>query len=116
MLRVYDCVYVVAGMLMTVHSAPRILYMRAFAQYFAGKPSGLNIRNIICNAPRFQTLVGALDMTVVEDYAHANEYVRVFESVRMVYEHMHSWDPEKYAQIVGQDVRRCAAFGPVVIF
>jgi dynein heavy chain len=94
-----------AGMLTASQAAPRILYMRAFAQYFTGKPSGLNIRNIICSSPRFLKLLTDIDETVTEDYAAAGEYVNVFKSVRMVYDHGQTWDAAEYRERVGFDLR-----------
>lgn len=92
-------------MLLASQAAPRILYMRAFAQYFTGKPSGLNIRNIICSSPRYQQLTHDIDTTVAEDFAAAGEYVNVFKGVRMVFDHGQSWDAAAYRTRVGTELR-----------
>jgi hypothetical protein len=89
--------YCDAGMLTTMHTAPRALYMRAFAQLFPGKPSGLNVRNIVANSPRFRALSDEIDRTLAEDYAAAAEYARSFEAVRMIHDHGAAWDKGAYA-------------------
>ncbi len=48
MLNARDC----AGILTVVHTAPRVLYMRAFAPQFAGKPRGLHVRNVVTTSAR----------------------------------------------------------------
>lgn len=94
------------GVLNTVHAAPRIMYMRAFASLFAGRPSGLHVRNIILAAPRFNALIEDLNSTIAEDFAAAREYVRVFEAVRMIHDHQLAWDKAAYESEVGFDARR----------
>lgn len=93
-------------MLNAVHAAPRIMYMRAFASLFAGRPSGLHVRNIILAAPRFNALLEDLNATIAEDFAAAREYVRVFEAVRMIHDHQLAWDKAAYESEVGFDARR----------
>lgn len=94
------------GVLNTVHAAPRIMYMRAFASLFAGRPSGLHVRNIILAAPRFNALLEELNATIAEDFSAAREYVRVFEAVRMIHDHQLAWDKAAYESEVGFDARR----------
>ena len=96
----------VAGVLNTVHAAPRIMYMRAFASLFAGRPSGLHVRNIILAAPRFNSLLEEINATIAEDFAAARDYVRVFEAVRMIHDHQLAWDKDVYEAEVGFDARR----------
>ena len=57
--------------------APRILFMRAFAQYFEGKPSGLNPVNIIRTTPNFVNLCEKINETVKKDFLASGEYVKV---------------------------------------
>ena len=51
--------------------------MRVFAQYFDGKPSGLNPPAIIRNNLYFQDLRVRVSDSITEDYANAREYVKV---------------------------------------
>jgi hypothetical protein len=92
-------------MLSTMHTAPRILYMRAFTHLFMGKPSGLNVRNIVCQSTRFCGLLADINATLAHDYAAATEYVTVFEAVRMIHEHRLTWDREAYTESVGNNAR-----------
>ncbi|CAD7701709.1 unnamed protein product [Ostreobium quekettii] len=57
--------------------APRILFMRAFARYFEGKPSGLNPVNIIRATQEFIDLRQRINDTIQNDFKAANEYVKV---------------------------------------
>lgn len=57
--------------------APRLVFMRAFAQYFDGKPSGLNPPSIIRATPYFSQLRDAINDTILEDYGAARDYVKV---------------------------------------
>lgn len=95
-----------AGVLSTVQAAPRILYMRAFAQLFQGRPSGLHIRNVISTTPHFVKLLADVSETLSEDYATGRECARLLEPVRMIHEHQMSWDKQAYADAVGSDSRR----------
>ena len=51
--------------------------MRVFAQYFDGKPSGLNPPAIIRNNLYFQDLRIKISDSITEDYGNAREYVKV---------------------------------------
>lgn len=57
--------------------APRLVFMRVFAQYFDGKPSGLNPPAIIRNNHYFQDLRLKINESISEDYTAAREYVKV---------------------------------------
>lgn len=56
--------------------------MRAFAQYFDGKPSGLNPPAIIRNNPYFQELRLSISESVSKDFVAARDYVKVGEVMR----------------------------------
>lgn len=60
-----------------VQGAPRLLFMRAFAHLFEGKPSGLNTVNILRNMPHLTQLRAAINQTVIDDFTAAREAVRV---------------------------------------
>jgi dynein heavy chain, axonemal len=92
--------------LSTVQAAPRILYMRAFAQLFQGRPSGLHIRNVINTTPRFVRLLADISSTLSEDYATGRECAKLLEPVRMIHDHQMAWDKHAYADAVGSDSRR----------
>jgi hypothetical protein len=57
--------------------APRLLFMRAFAHLFEGKPSGLNTVNILRSMPHLTQLRAAINQTVIDDFTAAREAVRV---------------------------------------
>ena len=68
---------VVEGVINVAQQAPRLLFMRAFAQYFEGKPSGLNPVSIIRGTPRFVELRSYINDAVLADFGQAREYVKV---------------------------------------
>ncbi|KAG2451278.1 hypothetical protein HYH02_003884 [Chlamydomonas schloesseri] len=85
------------GIIGLAQQAPRLIFMRAFTQYFEGKPSGLNPASVIRASPYFGELRAAINNTVHEDYAAAREYVKLFEAYRMVYDFGRTWSYEDYA-------------------
>jgi dynein heavy chain, axonemal len=95
-----------AGILSLLQSAPHIVSMRAFAPLFTGKPSALNVRNLLAHSPRFQTLVRSINATVAEDFAAAAEYVTVFEGVRMIHDHRITWNADAYAAEAAGSARK----------
>lgn len=95
-----------AGILSLLQSAPHIVSMRAFAPLFTGKPSALNVRNLVAHSPRFQALVQSINMTVTEDFAAAAEYVTVFESIRMIDDHRKTWNADAYAAEAAGSARK----------
>lgn len=57
--------------------APRLLFMRAFAHLFEGKPSGLNTLNILRNMVHLTSLRAAINQTIIDDFTAAREAVKV---------------------------------------
>lgn len=94
------------GVLNAVQASPRILYMRAFAQLFQGRPSGLHIRNTICTSPRYERILEDITTTLSEDYSTGRDCAKLLEPVRMIHEHQMSWDKQAYADAVGSDARQ----------
>lgn len=80
--------------------------MRAFAQLFQGRPSGLHIRNIISTSPRYEQLLAEIVTTLSEDYATGRDCAKLLEPVRMIHDHQMSWDKHVYADAVGSDSRQ----------
>ena len=64
-------------MINIAQQAPRLLFMRAFASYFDGKPAGLNPSTIIRHTPNFISLREKINTSIMEDYQQAHEYVKV---------------------------------------
>jgi hypothetical protein len=60
-----------------MQAAPRLLFMRAFAYHFNGKPSGLNTVNIIRSMPAYVALRARINEVVLADYAAVREASRV---------------------------------------
>lgn len=82
--------------------------MRAFAQYFEGKPSGLNPPSIIRSTPYFMMLRTEINQTILEDYTAAREYVKIFEDYRKVFDFGRTWSYEEYSaqQKTLREIRR----------
>jgi hypothetical protein len=80
--------------------------MRAFAQLFQGRPSGLHIHNIISTSPRFEKLVKDITSTIAEDYATGCECAKLLEPIRVIHDHQLTWDKHVYAEAVGTDSRQ----------
>lgn len=54
-----------------------MLFMRAFARLFEGKPSGLNTLNILRSNSYMIGLQHSINQTVIDDFTAAREAVRV---------------------------------------
>lgn len=67
----------VEGVISLASAAPRLLFMRLFSQYFDGRPSGLNVNNIVRTAPQMVQLRHSISNTIKQDFFNAQEYVRV---------------------------------------
>eukprot|EP00201_Polytomella_parva_P020499 CAMPEP_0175042260 /NCGR_PEP_ID=MMETSP0052_2-20121109/2450_1 /TAXON_ID=51329 ORGANISM="Polytomella parva, Strain SAG 63-3" /NCGR_SAMPLE_ID=MMETSP0052_2 /ASSEMBLY_ACC=CAM_ASM_000194 /LENGTH=3805 /DNA_ID=CAMNT_0016305023 /DNA_START=33 /DNA_END=11446 /DNA_ORIENTATION=+ len=87
---------VVEGIINMAQQAPRLIFMRAFASYFDGKPSGLNPTTIIRSTPYFVQLRTSINDTIVDDFASARDYVKLFEGYRVVYDFGRRWSYEEY--------------------
>eukprot|EP00798_Chlamydomonas_sp_ICE-L_P012760 gene12760-16011_t len=90
---------VVEGIINIAQQAPRLLFMRAFAGYFQGKPSGINPPAVIRSNEYFQDL---------RDYTEAREYVQLFEEYRKIYDFGCQWSYESYSAEAKtlRDIRR----------
>lgn len=73
----------IEGVVAVAQAAPRLVFMRAFAPYFEGKPSGLNAVNIIRSMPYFNTLRARINEAVISDFSAAKEAVKVQREVNM---------------------------------
>jgi hypothetical protein len=60
-----------------LQAAPRVMFMRAFAHLFEGKPSGLNTLNILRGNSYMIGLQHSINQTVIDDFTYAREAVRV---------------------------------------
>lgn len=67
----------IEGIIGLAQQAPRLIFMRAFAQYFDGKPSGLNPSSVIRSSPDFGELRKSITASIQEDFTAAREYVKV---------------------------------------
>ena len=68
---------VIEGIIGLAQQAPRLVFMRAFAQYFEGKPSGLNPTSVIRSSPYFSELRTSITDSIQDDFTAAREYVKV---------------------------------------
>lgn len=66
--------------LLCLQAAPRVLFMRAFAHLFDGKPSGLNTLNILRGNSHMIALQHSINQTVIDDFTAAREAVRVSDA------------------------------------
>ncbi|KAG1661620.1 hypothetical protein FOA52_002850, partial [Chlamydomonas sp. UWO 241] len=87
----------VESIISIAQQSPRLVFMRTFAQYFEGKPSGLNPPAIIRASPLFQTLRQSVTDTIAEDFDASAEYVTIFEDYRKVYDFGRTWSYEVYS-------------------
>ncbi|KAG2501733.1 hypothetical protein HYH03_000233 [Edaphochlamys debaryana] len=88
---------IVEGIIGLAQQAPRLIFMRAFTQYFEGKPSGLNPASVIRASPLFNSLRNSILASIAEDYAAARDYVKIFEAYRMVFDFGRTWSFEEYS-------------------
>jgi len=84
------------GIISVAQQAPRIVFMRAFAPYFDGKPSGLNPPSIIRATQMFQDVRSHVNTNITEAYKDAQEYVKIFEDYRKIYNFGRTWSFEEY--------------------
>lgn len=66
-----------------LQGAPRLLFMRAFAHLFEGKPSGLNTLNILRSMSHLTSLRAAINQIIIDDFTAAREAVRVRGNVSL---------------------------------
>ncbi|OQR86425.1 dynein heavy chain [Achlya hypogyna] len=85
-----------------VNSVSRIIYLRQFNQYIANAISdGPHVGPTITNSLDFQLIRAELVAKIQTDYLEAAEYVKIFDSVRPIYEYDKQWDFENdYSQRV----------------
>jgi dynein heavy chain, axonemal len=65
------------GITSLIQAAPRVLFMRAFAHLFDGKPNGLNLLAILKSMPRFSTLRTAINQAIIDDFSSARDAIKV---------------------------------------
>jgi dynein heavy chain len=91
---------VIEGMISLVQAVPRLLYMRVFAGFFDGvggnKNAGLNPVSIVRSTEYFQKLVTNINQVIADDFAAADEYVKIFEDQRVIFDFGKTWDVEEY--------------------
>eukprot|EP00878_Enallax_costatus_P031474 GHUV01034420.1.p1 GENE.GHUV01034420.1~~GHUV01034420.1.p1 ORF type:complete len:647 (+),score=200.09 GHUV01034420.1:874-2814(+) len=86
------------GIISVAAGAPRLLFMRAFAHLFEGKPSGLNTLNILRNMGYLTSLRGSINQTIIDDFTAAKEAVREIDvGYRKIWDFGRTWDPDAYA-------------------
>ncbi|RHY05497.1 hypothetical protein DYB25_001425 [Aphanomyces astaci] len=83
-----------------VNSVSRIIYLRPFAQYMANAiTDGPHIGPTITHSVDFQSIRADLVAKIQNDYAEATDYVKIFDSVRPIFEYDKQWDFESdYSQ------------------
>ncbi|TMW64715.1 hypothetical protein Poli38472_011595 [Pythium oligandrum] len=83
----------------TVNSVSRVLYLRPFVPYIANVVvDAPHIGSIINHSVDFQHIRKELVAKIINDYAEATEYVKIFDNVRPIYEYDKIWDFEEYSQ------------------
>jgi hypothetical protein len=73
---------IVVHNLLMLQAAPRVLFMRAYAHLFEGRPSGLNILNVLRSNPHLTALRAAINQAVIDDFSAAREAVRVGQQLQ----------------------------------
>ncbi|OQS02753.1 dynein heavy chain, partial [Thraustotheca clavata] len=78
-----------------VNSVSRIIYLRQFNQYIANSiTDGPHVGPTITMSADFQSIRSELVAKIQTDYLEAAEYVKIFDSVRPIYEYDKQWDFE----------------------
>lgn len=88
----------VEGVIGLANVAPRLLFMRLFSQYFDGRPTGLNVNNIVRTAPQMVDLRQTISECIKQDFVTAQDYVKVFEEYREIHKWGQTWTIEKWAE------------------
>ncbi|KAH9121803.1 hypothetical protein LEN26_010526 [Aphanomyces euteiches] len=83
-----------------VNSVSRIIYLRPFAPYMANAlMDSPHVGPTITQSVDFKTIRADLVAKIQNDYLEATEYVRIFDSVRPIFEYDKQWDFENdYSQ------------------
>lgn len=94
---------IIEGMMSSLHSLPRFLFMSTFSGYLANQHSsrtdGLSPNMIIRNSEIFKTNRADIDRLLCADFRAAREYAQLhFQDLKPIYRFEQSWDPEEYAQ------------------
>ncbi|TYZ58010.1 hypothetical protein PybrP1_003505 [[Pythium] brassicae (nom. inval.)] len=83
----------------TVNAVSRVLYLRPFAPYVASAVADApHVGATISASADFQQIRRELAAKIGADYSEAAEYVRIFDTVRPIFEYDKRWDLDAYAQ------------------
>lgn len=83
----------------TVNSVSRVLYLRPFVPYIGNSVADPpHIGSTISSSSDFLQIRKDLVAKIISDYAEATEYVKIFDSVRPIYEYDKEWDFDEYSQ------------------
>lgn len=83
----------------TVNSVSRVLYLRPFAPYVGSVVADAPlVGSMLMNNAAFEQIRKDLVAKVQSDFAEALEYVKIFDTVRPIYEFDQNWDLEEYSQ------------------
>ena len=87
---------VLEGMLATVNTVPRLLFMRSFTVFFEDKVNGPSPVQIIQSEPKYAKLKQGLTEVISTSFEQAFEYGTVFEDYREIHAFGTSWDVSEY--------------------
>jgi hypothetical protein len=90
---------VTGAIIQTVSSVSRLLYTRDFNAYVSklNLKSWPHIGTMIAQCRRFIRIKGEIDRKVLNDFLEAEEYVKVFENIRHIYDHDIQWNLADYS-------------------
>jgi dynein heavy chain len=90
---------VTSAIIQTVSSVSRLLYTRDFNAYVSklNLKSWPHIGTMIAQCRRFIRIKGEIDRRILNDFLEAEEYVKVFENIRHIYDHDIQWNLADYS-------------------
>ena len=85
-------------MISTVNAVSRVLFIRPFAQYLSAHAitDGPHVGSTIRQNADFVQIRNDINEKIRDDYKEAEEYVKVFDNVRPIYEHDLTWNFDEY--------------------
>ena len=86
----------IEGIISAVQSAPRVLHMRQFGQFFDTKLNGLNPNRVIRDTPHFQETFDSILGAIRLDFSESAAYAQQFERYRPAWDFGRSFSIREY--------------------
>ena len=87
------------AMIHTVSSVSRLPYTRDFSRYMSALnlKSWPNIETMIAQSRSFIRIQEKIEWKVLNDFLEAEDYVKMFENIRQIYDHDTKWNLAEYS-------------------